>query len=52
MLVFEFAVRVGGFSALEPMTALLIAAIVYWVLTIMFTFLQAWMERRLARSDR
>jgi polar amino acid transport system permease protein len=41
-----------GRSALEPMTALLIAAIVYWVLTIMFTFLQAWMERRLARSDR
>jgi polar amino acid transport system permease protein len=41
-----------GRSALEPMTALLIAAIVYWVLTIMFTFLQAWLERRLAQSDR
>jgi polar amino acid transport system permease protein len=41
-----------GRSALEPMTALLIAALVYWVLTIAFTFLQAWLERRLAQSDR
>ena len=41
-----------GRSALEPMTALLIAALVYWALTIAFTFLQAWLERRLAQSDR
>ena len=41
-----------GRSALEPMTALLIAALVYWVLTIAFTFVQAWLERRLAQSDR
>ena len=40
-----------GRSALEPMTALLIAALVYWVLTIIFTFFQARLERRLARSD-
>lgn len=41
-----------GRSALEPMTALLIAALVYWLLTIVFTFVQAWLERRLAQSDR
>jgi polar amino acid transport system permease protein len=41
-----------GRSALEPMTALLIAALVYWALTIVFTFVQAWLERRLAQSDR
>ncbi|HET8776299.1 MAG TPA: amino acid ABC transporter permease [Candidatus Limnocylindria bacterium] len=41
-----------GRSALEPMTALLIAALVYWLLTIAFTFVQTWLERRLAESDR
>lgn len=41
-----------GRSALEPMTAILIAALVYWILTILFTFVQTWLERRLARSDR
>lgn len=41
-----------GRSALEPMTALLIAACIYWALTIVFTFVQAKMERRMARSDR
>lgn len=41
-----------GRSALEPMTALLIAALVYWLLTIAFTFVQAWLERRLAEGDR
>lgn len=41
-----------GRSALEPMTALLIAALVYWALTIVFTFFQAGIERRLARGDR
>jgi ABC-type amino acid transport system permease subunit len=41
-----------GRSALEPMTALLIAALVYWVLTILFTFLQAWLERRMRQGDR
>jgi polar amino acid transport system permease protein len=41
-----------GRSALEPMTALLIAALVYWVLTIIFTLFQTRLERRLARSDR
>lgn len=41
-----------GRSALEPMTAILIAALVYWVLTILFTFLQSALERRMSRSDR
>lgn len=41
-----------GRSALEPMTALLIAAVIYWILTIIFTFVQAGLERRFQRSDR
>ena len=41
-----------GRSALEPMTALLIAALIYWVLTMIFTVFQARLERRLARGDR
>jgi len=41
-----------GRSALEPMTALLIAALIYWVLTVIFTLFQARLERRLARGDR
>lgn len=41
-----------GRSALEPMTALLIAALIYWVLTILFTFVQSALERRMARGDR
>jgi polar amino acid transport system permease protein len=43
--------RVGtqNFRTLE---ALLIAALVYWLLTIVFSFFQERLERRLARSDR
>ena len=41
-----------GRSALEPMTALLIAALVYWVLTIIFSFFQTRLEQRMARGDR
>jgi polar amino acid transport system permease protein len=41
-----------GRSALEPMTALLIAAVVYWALTIVFTIFQSRLERRMAESDR
>jgi polar amino acid transport system permease protein len=41
-----------GRSALEPMTALLIAAVVYWLLTIVFTFFQAYLERRMSTGDR
>lgn len=41
-----------GRATFEPMTALLIAAVVYWVLTVIFTFFQARLERRMAKSDR
>ena len=41
-----------GRSTFNPITALLIAAIVYWVLTIVFSILQERFERRMARSDR
>ncbi|HUG48798.1 MAG TPA: amino acid ABC transporter permease [Candidatus Limnocylindria bacterium] len=41
-----------GRSALQPMTGLLLAAVVYWILTMAFSLLQERLERRLARSDR
>ena len=41
-----------GRSELEPLTALLIAAVVYWVLTIIFSLFQERLERKMARSDR
>jgi polar amino acid transport system permease protein len=41
-----------GRSELEPMTAILIAAVIYWILTILFTFVQGAVERRLAEGDR
>jgi polar amino acid transport system permease protein len=43
--------RVGR-NALQPIAGLLIAAAVYWILTIAFSFVQTRLERRLARSDR
>jgi len=45
------AQRIGR-SAFEPVAALLIAGAVYWTLTIIFSFFQERLERRLARSDR
>jgi polar amino acid transport system permease protein len=45
------AQRIGR-SAFEPTAALIIAGAVYWTLTIIFSFFQARLERRLARSDR
>ncbi|HET9878962.1 MAG TPA: amino acid ABC transporter permease [Candidatus Limnocylindria bacterium] len=41
-----------GRSSFEPITALLIAAIVYWILTIVFSIFQERLEKRMARSDR
>lgn len=41
-----------GRSGFEPMTGVLIAAVVYWALTIIFSLFQERLERRLARSDR
>lgn len=45
------AQRIGR-SAFEPVAALIIAGAVYWTLTIIFSFFQERLERRLARSDR
>jgi polar amino acid transport system permease protein len=44
------AQRIGR-SAFQPIPALLIAAFVYWGLTIVFSFFQERLERRFARSD-
>jgi polar amino acid transport system permease protein len=41
-----------GRSTFEPVTALLIAAIVYWILTIIFSIFQERLEKRMAKSDR
>jgi polar amino acid transport system permease protein len=41
-----------GRAQFEPVTAFLIAALVYWALTIVFSFFQERLERRMARSDR
>ncbi|MDQ2675059.1 MAG: amino acid ABC transporter permease [Chloroflexota bacterium] len=45
------AQRIGR-SAFEPIAALIVAGAVYWTLTIIFSFFQERLERRLARSDR
>jgi polar amino acid transport system permease protein len=45
------AQRIGR-SAFEPVAALIIAGGVYWTLTIIFSYFQERLERRLARSDR
>lgn len=45
------AQRVGR-SELQPIPALFIAALVYWALTIIFSFFQERLERRMARGDR
>jgi polar amino acid transport system permease protein len=41
-----------GRGEFEPVTAFLIAALVYWALTIAFSSFQERLERRMARSDR
>jgi polar amino acid transport system permease protein len=40
-----------GRGEFEPVTAFLIAALVYWALTIVFSLFQERLERRMARSD-
>lgn len=45
------AQRIGR-SAFEPVAALIIAGAVYWTLTIIFSYFQERLERRLARGDR
>ena len=44
--------RSAGTQEFRTLEALLIAALVYWVLTIIFSFFQELLERRMARSDR
>ncbi len=45
------AQRIGR-SAFEPVAALIIAGAVYWTLTIIFSFFQDRLEKRMARGDR
>lgn len=45
------AQRIGR-TAFEPTAALIVAAAVYWVLTIVFSYWQERLERRMARGDR
>ncbi|MGH2356842.1 MAG: amino acid ABC transporter permease [Candidatus Limnocylindria bacterium] len=45
------AQRIGR-SAFQPIPALLIAALVYWGLTIVFSYFQDKLEKRMARGDR
>jgi polar amino acid transport system permease protein len=44
--------QTAGRREVAVFEALLVAALVYWVLTIIFSFFQERLERRLARSDR
>lgn len=44
--------RSAGTQEFRTLEALLIAALVYWILTIIFSFFQERLERRMARSDR
>jgi polar amino acid transport system permease protein len=41
-----------GRTELQPLAGLLIAALVYWVLTMVFSYFQGRLERRFARADR
>jgi len=41
-----------GVRDFETLQALLVAAVVYWTLTILFSFFQERLERRMARGDR
>lgn len=44
--------RQAGAPRLRLLEALIVAAAWYWLLTILFSFLQEWLERRMARADR
>ena len=44
--------RTVGSQNFRMLETLLLAALVYWVLTIVFSFFQERLERRMARSDR
>ena len=42
----------AGRPTLKIIEALLLAALIYWVLTMIFSFFQDWLERRMARGER
>ena len=44
--------QAAGRPNIRIFEALLVAALVYWVLTMIFSFFQGRLERRLARGDR
>lgn len=45
------ATKVGR-SNFRNLEALLIAAVFYWIMTLLFTAVQSWLERRMGRGDR
>jgi polar amino acid transport system permease protein len=47
-----FFARIIGSQKFRTFETFIIAALVYWILTILFTFFQERLERRLAQSDR
>jgi polar amino acid transport system permease protein len=47
-----FYARTVGRAQQETIQALIIAAVVYWILTIIFSYFQARLEKRLAKGDR
>ena len=44
--------RTAGTQTFHTLQAFLLAALVYWIITIVFSFFQERLERRMARSDR
>src|SRR3954453_16707596 len=44
--------QVAGRPTFQSMQTLLVAAFIYWVLTILFTLFQGRLERRMATGDR
>jgi ABC-type amino acid transport system permease subunit len=47
-----FRAQSAGRQTINIMEASLFAAVVYWILTLFFSFLEQRLERRMARSDR
>jgi polar amino acid transport system permease protein len=47
-----FRARRVGTREFQTLQAMLLAALVYWILTIIFSYFQERLERRMARSDR
>ncbi len=44
--------QLAGSQGLQFTAAFLVAALIYWGLTIIFSTVQSWLERRMARGDR